>query len=668
MEITQVTGYTLIVLISGLAGIILLPDKLRSAMAIFIIIINSILTSIPAVIAIISIPQSGNIVLPHELGILTIHVDGLSAWFILIINFTTLNGVLYGSGYMQSYAHMTTNRQMHWSFFIMFHVSMLWVCMIEQGIAFIMAWELMSLSSLMLVIFEYEKKDTLRAGLNYMVQMHISVILLTLGFIWLFVQTGSFDFAALAGLQAGSKSIWIFIALFAGFAIKSGILPFHTWLPHAHPAAPSHVSGVMSGVIVKLGIYGILRVIGFLNFNQVEFGEIILGLSIITAIYGIANAAMNYDFKRMLAFCTIENIGIIGVGIGLGLIGLGKQNELLVLLGFSGALLHSLNHSLFKSLLFFSAGSVYQQTHTRNIELLGGLIKKMPLTAFFFLIGALAIGGLPPFNGFISEFLIYAGLFNGLESIQGTSLVILLVIAIAGLAIVGGLSVFTFTKTFGVIFLGKERKTLIHEPGETLFIMHLPQYMVVTAVLIVAVFPKYFCTYALQITSQLFPGHIAEIPLMITSITGTLTEVAWVSIIFFGVIGSVLIIRCLIIRNREVISIETWGCGYNAPFPKAQYTGRSFARPLGTLFSFFIKEKQNTKCLPIRKFYPEHSTFSTYYFDLIENYLITPLARRLTFTLNYFQFIQNGQIQSYVIYGIFFIILIFVVSAFHLFN
>jgi hydrogenase-4 component B len=478
MEITQVTGYTLIVLISGLAGIILLPDKLRSAMAIFIIIINSILTSIPAVIAIISIPQSGNIVLPHELGILTIHVDGLSAWFILIINFTTLNGVLYGSGYMQSYAHMTTNRQMHWSFFIMFHVSMLWVCMIEQGIAFIMAWELMSLSSLMLVIFEYEKKDTLRAGLNYMVQMHISVILLTLGFIWLFVQTGSFDFAALAGLQAGSKSIWIFIALFAGFAIKSGILPFHTWLPHAHPAAPSHVSGVMSGVIVKLGIYGILRVIGFLNFNQVEFGEIILGLSIITAIYGIANAAMNYDFKRMLAFCTIENIGIIGVGIGLGLIGLGKQNELLVLLGFSGALLHSLNHSLFKSLLFFSAGSVYQQTHTRNIELLGGLIKKMPLTAFFFLIGALAIGGLPPFNGFISEFLIYAGLFNGLESIQGTSLVILLVIAIAGLAIVGGLSVFTFTKTFGVIFLGKERKTLIHEPGETLFIMHLPQYMV----------------------------------------------------------------------------------------------------------------------------------------------------------------------------------------------
>jgi formate hydrogenlyase subunit 3/multisubunit Na+/H+ antiporter MnhD subunit len=190
----------------------------------------------------------------------------------------------------------------------------------------------------------------------------------------------------------------------------------------------------MSGVIVKLGIYGILRVIGFLNFNQVEFGEIILGLSIITAIYGIANAAMKYDFKRMLAFCTIENIGIIGVGIGLGLIGLGKQNELLALLGFSGALLHSLNHSLFKSLLFFSAGSVYQQTHTRNIEQLGGLIKKMPFTAVFFLIGALAIGGLPPFNGFISEFLIYAGLFNGLESIQGTSLVILLVIAIAGLA------------------------------------------------------------------------------------------------------------------------------------------------------------------------------------------------------------------------------------------
>jgi formate hydrogenlyase subunit 3/multisubunit Na+/H+ antiporter MnhD subunit len=349
--------------------------------------------------------------LPHLNGDLLIRIDSLSAWFILIINFTSITGVIYGSGYLKAFNHLKVNRELHWIFYILFHVSMVWVCIFDHGVGFLISWELMSLSSLMLVIFEFQNKSTLKAGINYMVQMHLSVVLLTLGFIWLYLKTGSFNFGALAQLPLDHSSVWIFVLLFAGFAIKAGFIPFHTWLPHAHPAAPSHISGVMSGVIVKLGIYGIIRIVMYLQHDWLLFGEIILILSLITSLYGIANAALKNDFKQMLAYCTIENIGIIGIGIGAGLIGIGNKDLTMAILGFGGALLHTLNHSLFKSLLFFGAGSVYQQTHTRNIEHLGGLIKKMPITAVMFLIGSMAIGGIPPFNGFVSEFIIYNGLF-----------------------------------------------------------------------------------------------------------------------------------------------------------------------------------------------------------------------------------------------------------------
>ena len=219
-----------------------------------------------------------------------------------------------------------------------------------------------------------------------------------------------------------------------------------------------------------MGIYGIFRVLTYLQTDLLRIGEVIFILSVLTAFYGILNASVHRDFKRMLAFCTIENIGIIGIGIGLGMIGKGTGNHFITFIGFAGALLHVLNHSLYKSLLFFSTGNIYQQTHTRNMEHLGGLIKKMPATAFLFLAGALAISGLPPFNGFVSEFLIYSGLIEGIKSdnIQFSSLMIL---CVSGLALVGSISILTFTKSFGIIFLGSPRTEIVHEPKEVSFIM-----------------------------------------------------------------------------------------------------------------------------------------------------------------------------------------------------
>ena len=453
MVVSQIVLLTLFVLIGGIIGLAVVPEKNRALMAIIVVLINAILTSIPSVLALTGKLQTASLILPHlPGGVIDIRIDSLSAWFILIINFTTVNGALFGSGYLKSYQNLKTNIGFHWIFYILFHISMIWVCMFDHGIVFLISWELMSISSLMLVIFEYQKRSALKAGINYMVQMHLSVAFLTVGFIWLFTETGSFNLSSLASVVSGNHSIWIFILFFIGFAIKAGFLPFHTWLPHAHPAAPSHVSGVMSGVIVKLGIFGIFRIISYINHDWLIIGEVILSLSVITALFGIANAAVKYDYKKSLAFCTIENIGIIGIGIGLGLIGIGTNKEALSILGFGGALLHTLNHSLFKSLLFFSAGSVYQQTHTRNIEKLGGLIKTMPVTTLFFLVGALAIGGLPPFNGFISEYLLYCGLFKGLFSVTGISHVILIVLSIVGLVMVGGISIISFTKLFGIMF------------------------------------------------------------------------------------------------------------------------------------------------------------------------------------------------------------------------
>jgi len=428
-------------IIALLAVIVLLfvPIKMKAYAASCAVVLNAIATSWLAIVVLAGQTVSFTFYGGSIMGDIIIRIDELSAWFILIINFTCITGVFYGTGYLKAYDNSAKKLSMHWILYILFQLSMVWVCMIQHGLVFLIAWEVMSLSSMMLVIFDANNPKTLKAGINYLVQMHISVVFLTIGFVWLYFQTGSFSFDSFTAYFGTNSNIWLFLIFFAGFGLKAGFIPFHSWLPHAHPAAPSHISGVMSGVIVKLGIYGIFRVASYLKSDYLVLGEIVIILSVLTGLYGIINAAVHRDFKKMLAYCTIENIGIIGIGIGIGLIGLGNNVPVLYYLGFGGALLHVLNHSLFKSLLFYSAGSVYQQTHTRDMEKLGGLIKSMPRTAVIFLIGAIAIGGIPPFNGFISEFLIYSGLIEGLK-LQNMDQIIIMVLTFAGLSIIGGLS------------------------------------------------------------------------------------------------------------------------------------------------------------------------------------------------------------------------------------
>jgi hydrogenase-4 component B len=654
-------------LVAGCILIILLPDRIKPVLAAGSAILVSAITGLLAFAAIKNNGIEIVFTLGSFIGNVPLRIDSLSAWFILIISFVTVTGILYGIGYMKAYKPLSSIASLHWVFFLLFQSSMLWVCMVQNGIAFIVAWEIMSVSSLFLVLFDHTNSRVLKAGINYMVQMHLSVVFLTMAFIWVYVKTGTWDFKGIETYFTNFPNIGLFVVFFIGFGIKAGFIGLHTWLPHAHPAAPSHVSGVMSGVIVKMGIYGIFRIVSYLKADYLLLGEIIIGLSLVTGLFGIMNASVHRDFKKMLAYCTIENIGIIGIGIGLGLIGIARNQGILYFLGFGGALMHVLNHSLFKSLLFYSAGSVYQQTHTRDIDKLGGLLRFMPHTGGMFLIGAIAIAGIPPLNGFISEFLIYSGLLRGIQS-PGISQITIMILAFAGLSIIGGISVLTFTKTFSALFLGIPRKKHDHEPREVSVLMLVPQYLTVIAMLAVAFMPLFF----LKVPVLILRGHFSSLVIAentdILHYASLLKSISLYSCIFLLLSGFVLVLRTILTRNRTPVINTTWGCAYTAANSRMQYTGKSFNKSFAKLFGFLLLESKEYKELGTSEVFPLKRKYSSHYSDVFEKKLILPFSKGLNRFMNLFLFIQNGRIQTYVIYGIAFILIVFIGTIFNIWH
>lgn len=636
----------------------------RSKAAFCLVLINVAVTSIPAIYSLVYGTTSGyGASLHYPFGNVAIRVDPLAAWFMLIINLTCLNGALYGIGYMKPYQGQGGNTTMHWIVYVTFQVSMLWACMLQHGFAFLVTWEIMSISSFLLVIFEHAKPGTLKAGMNYLVQMHIGVALLGLAFIAVYAAEGSFDFSAINVYFSRQASPLVFLLFFAGFGIKAGFIPLHTWLPHAHPAAPSHISGVMSGVIVKLGIYGIIRMTTYLHSGVLPIGEGMLVLAAVTAVYGILNAAVHRDIKRMLAFCTVENIGIIGMGIGIGLIGKATGNPLLFFAGFSAALLHTVNHSLFKSLLFFAAGNIYRQTHTRDMEQLGGLIKNMPATALLFLTGSLAISGLPPFNGFVSEFLLYGGLTEGIKA-GNTQVALLMILSIAGLALAGGLSLLTFTKSFGTVFLGTPRVVFRHAPKEVPVWMRIPLFLILACMLLIGLFPAVAIRVLDPVVSSLDAGFR---PSGVTNaIPGVLACTGKMAFVLLLLIALIYYVRARIARQSPVVMGSTWGCGYVRPNVRMQYTGKSFTKSMAKLFSFLTNEKKRYNEIESNAIFPAGRSYQSHYSEFFETRIIDKPINRLIGFINNFRFIHNGQTQAYVLYGLFFIVVLIVASFLNL--
>ncbi len=649
-----ITAFILIILLT----ILLIPFisvKWKGIVTVTAVIVIAALSSIIAVKSLSG--KQIEYLLPGSLvtGEIPVRVDALSGFFILVINFTFLTGAFYGLQYMKAYRNQKASLSLHCISFILVQASLISICSLQNSIAFLVAWEIMALSSFILIIFEHNKSDTLNAGINFLIQSHVCIMFLMLGFIWVALKMNSFDFRAITAYSASNSLLTgfaLFFCFFIGFAIKAGFVPFHTWLPYAHPAAPSHVSGIMSGVIIKIGIYGILRMLLVIKSDYLLIGYVILFISILTGIYGVMLAIIQHNLKRLLAYHSIENIGIIGIGIGLGCIGIGKGNNVLTILGFAGALLHTLNHSLFKSLLFYGAGNIYQATHTMDIEKLGGIGKPMSHTAFLFLIASLAICGLPPFNGFVSEFLIYNGMFTGLQG-SDKALLSWIVCGLFGLALIGGLAMLCFTKAFGSVFLGTARHQFHHTPKEAGVGKLIPMYAVVFLIMAIGLFPKFFIA-AFSKPVSLFAGNnfsSGHLPA-----GDTLSMIGICSAAFILLAGLIYFIRKGMTVNKPVEFNTTWGCGYTGSTEKMQYTASSFIRAYRKLAEPILSIHKKKK--EIEGIFPEKGGQETHPYDKAEKWLIDFPLQLLKGFFNRFTFLQNGNLQFYILYGIVFISLV----------
>lgn len=584
-------------------------------------------------------------------------IDPLAAFFIIVISVMSLLSVIYSNGYLKGYVEHGKSIDSHLIFLGSLVASMLLVVTCQNALMFLICWEIMSLSSFFLVIFESEKKEILKAGIKYLVFMHISVIFIILAFAILSIKSGSLDFQAFSQLLEHNAHLAniVFMLAFVGFGTKAGFVPFHNWLPDAHPSAPSHVSAVMSGVMIKTGIYGILRLLSLIVVPSklVSFG--VLGISLVTALYGVLYAVTQEDVKRFLAYCSIENIGIIGIGTGAGMLGLAYGNAAVALLGFTGAVLHILNHSIFKELLFFAAGSVYTKTHTRNVEVLGGLMKAMPYTGVLFLIGAVAICGLPPFNGFISEFLIYFGMLKGM-SINNFFVIIAMLFTIAGLGFAGTMAMLSFTKSFSIMFLGMPRSekasTVTEDAGCS---MIMPMIILACFSLAIGLFPQY--------VFKMLANPVSVLTNNATLVSGTpvtiLSQISMFAIMFLAFIVVLVLIKIKFANKARLH--ETWGCGYDRGNNHIQYTASSYASPFLSMLKPLFKKIFDIE--KPKKLFPQSAHFNLQIDDIEEAYVINPLVKFDEWFLSKFEKMQSGNIQTYIKYGLIFLVVIIIGSV-----
>lgn len=640
-------------------GVFALPKPARYPYILFILIASATLTTLASFLP--------HLLTPSPLRFLTFpKPDSLSGFFILLINFTALTAFLFAGGYLKS--HFTRQTSLRWSLhlwaYIWLYFSMILVVILKDGFSFLVAWELMAVSSFLLVIFEADDRKVLKTGINYLIQMHVGLLFLLVAFLISGDATGQTGFEGLKSYFGSHSNILVFSLFFAGFGIKAGFIPLHTWLPEAHPAAPSPVSGLMSGVMIKMGIYGILRVLFSVQSDLFVIGLIILGFSLFSGIMGVMMAIVQHDLKRLLAYHSIENIGIIGIGIGLGSLGMATGNNMLTLLGFTGGLLHVLNHSLFKSLLFFNAGSVYQATHTRNIDQLGGLAGKMPYTAAFFLIGSLAICGLPPFNGFISEFLIYLGLFKSLPE-SSLYFSILLLISLIGLTLIGGLAIFCFTKAFGIVFLGQARSSRADQAREVSNGMLFPSLLASAAIMAIGLGSAWFVKPVMKIASELSGAAIPEA--FNGELLQTLSRISLAGGLFIGLTVIIAAWRRYHLRKRIVTTGPTWGCGYTAGDEKQQYTATSWADNFSSLANPVLGTQKEAVHIGENDLFPLKTGFATHPRDLFKSKVVEKPIDGMLGIFKKIAFMQTGQIQHYILYAFLFMLLILVLTVFKIF-
>lgn len=569
-------------------------------------------------------------------------IDPLSAFFLLPVFIVSSAASLFALGYWPAAEHRTTERGL--TFFSgLLASSMAILLMARNGVFFIMVWEVMALSAYFLLVTEHERQDVRRAGVVYLIATHVGTAALLVCFSLLAAQTGSFVLPAAGSLSALTPLAPIIaLAAFIGFGSKAGIMPFHTWLPSAHANAPSHVSAVMSGVMLKMGLYGIVRTLTYFHDPPLVWGIVLTVCGIVSALLGIVFAVAQRDLKRLLACSSIENIGIITTGLGVALIGVSSHMTVLVYLGMAGALLHVLNHSLFKPLLFLGSGVIIHSAGTRELNLMGGLAKGMPRAALLFLVGSVAICGIPPLNGFVSEFLLYLGFFSQLKA-GGLAYLVLLAPV---LALVGGLAVIAFTKLYGSVFLGTSRSPAAAHPHEAGMTMLAPMAFFALLCLLVGVVPQLALGLVSPVIASLSP---TAVPVTVSAHYGTILgrlSLAGVLLLSVAVVLSQL--WKWRVGKSPVSSGPTWGCGYQRGTARMQYGGTAFSDLAVSVFDGIMR--QQIKRPALNGLFPKASHCSDSPTETLLDMVFTPLFSLAGVSFAFLRRLQHGQMHMYIMY------------------
>lgn len=575
-------------------------------------------------------------------GVWSFGLDALSAWFLLPVLGVGACAGAFGTGYLDSERGHRSVAATH-ALFALLLVGLTGVVAAQSVMPFLWAWEIMAISAYLLVMHEHEQAEVRRAGLIYIVLTHLSTLALIGMFAALRAHAAGSTFIELGlGSRSPGTAQTVALALaLIGFGLKAGAVPVHFWLPGAHAAAPSHVSAVLSGVMLKMGIYGLLRVLFLMGGAPAWFGWALFGLGLLSGVMGVVWALAQHDLKRLLAYHSVENVGIILLGMGVGVLGMAYGQPGVALLGFMGALLHSLNHALFKGLLFLGAGAVLRATGTRMIDQLGGLARELPWTAVTFTVGSMAIVGLPPLNGFVSEWSVFQGLLAAGASSESLRFA---VIGAAGLGLMGALALACFTKLDGTLFLGQPRSATprprpLRDPGP---VMLAPMLLLAGLCIAIGLLPAVVLLPARLIAGGLTGGLGGS----------ALGDAAWVadagkiSLLGAGLIALIaallLVRRWLPVRGRLRLA-PTWGCAYAEPSPRMQYTASSYAALLLAAYGPLSGVRVSRTADGI------HSSAD----DPVQDWGVLPAWRRLSRASERLRALQGGRLRWYLLSVVF---------------
>jgi len=599
-------------------------------------------------------------------GDMVLGIDKLSAFFLATISFISAAVSLYSFQYISSFFH-----KQHIGIFLflynLFLLSMVGVVTAGNGFLFLIIWEVMSLATYFLITYEHENPSSRRAGFLYIVMTHMGTAFLIVMFLLLFTQCRSLNFDAIRatahGIPEPIRSV-IFLCAFLGFGVKAGIIPVHIWLPEAHPAAPTNISAIMSGVMIKTGIYGMIRIsLDFLGPGPLWWGLAFLAFAVVSAVLGVLYALMEHDLKRLLAFHSIENIGIILIGVSIAVLFDSLGNKPLATLALVAALYHVLNHATFKGLLFLGAGSIVHATHTRNIEEFGGLIKRLPYTAFFFLIGSAAISALPPLNGFVSEWLTFQALLLGFGT-PSLAVKIAIPLAVALLALTSALAAACFVKAFGITFLGLPRSSSAGVAHEAPKMMLGAMAILAAACFVFGLAPGFLFGILLPIAASLVGSSASQLSVSgagilslpqasVTSISPA--AITTMLVAFFGI----AIVLGLVAGGRLMRrTTTTWACGLPAIHPRLQYTATGFSKPIRLIFSSVFRATHEIEATEdVSPYFKPTIRYALKSETTFEEHLYRPMVNAFLRSARAIRQIQTGHVQSYLAY-VFFVLIV----------